>query len=93
MVVEWGPDKAASNLRKHGIRFSDVETVFFDDHAVSIPDSLSVGEDRFLLVGMDTLGRIVTISYTFRHDAVRVISARRATKRERKAYEEGIRFQ
>ena len=93
MVVEWDPDKAVSNLRKHGIRFSDVETAFFDDHAVSIPDSLSVGEDRFLLVGTDTLGRIVTISYTFRRDAVRVISARRATKRERKVYEKRIRFQ
>jgi hypothetical protein len=91
--VEWDRDKAASNFRKHGVRFSDVETVFFDDHAVSIPDSLSVGEARFLLVGMDTLGRIVTVSYTFRRDAVRVISARRATKRERKTYEKGIRFQ
>jgi hypothetical protein len=91
--VEWDPGKAASNFRKHGIRFSDVESVFYDDHAVSIPDSLSVGEERFLLVGMDALDRIVTISYIFRRDVVRIISARRATRRERKIYEKGIRFQ
>ena len=93
MGIEWDPVKAASNFRKHGIRFSDIETAFYDDRALSMPDSLSVGEERFLLVGADALGRVVTISYAFRRESIRVISARRATKSERKAYEKGVRFQ
>ncbi|HWM29369.1 MAG TPA: BrnT family toxin [Woeseiaceae bacterium] len=91
--IEWDPVKAASNFRKHGIRFSDVEPAFYDDGALSMPDTLSVGEERFLFVGTDALGRTVTISYTFRRDSIRVISARRATKSERKAYEKGVRLQ
>jgi hypothetical protein len=87
------PAKAASNLRKHGVRFSDVEAAFYDDQALSMQDSLSVGEKRFLLVGTDALGRIVTVSYAFRRESIRVISARRATKSERKAYAKGLRLQ
>ena len=91
MHIEWDPTKAAANFRKHGIRFSDLETAFYDDYGLSMPDPYS-SEDRFLLVGTDAVGRIVTVSYTWRVDCVRVISARRATRSERKLYEERLRL-
>ncbi len=92
MSVEWDPDKAASNHSKHGVRFSDVEPAFYDQYALSMPDTNSNAEDRFVLVGSDALGRIVFVSYTYRGKSIRLISARPATRHERKAYEEGIRI-
>lgn len=91
MNIEWDAAKAASNRQKHGISFSDVEPAYYDEFALSMPDPFSVSEERFLLVGADALGRIVTVSYTYRGDAIRLISARRATKSERSEYEKGIR--
>ena len=92
MRIEWIPRKAASNLRKHGIRFSDAETVLFDPVAITRDDPGSRGEVRFVTVGVDALGRIVVVVYAYRGDDIRLISARRATRREREQYEEGIRF-
>ena len=92
MEIEWDPAKARSNLTRHGISFSDVEPAFYDQFALSIPDEFSVNEERFLLVGSDAIGRIITVSYTYRNDAIRIISARSATDSERKEYEKGIRF-
>ena len=57
-----------------------------------MPDTTSLDEERFVLVGSDALGRIVFASYTYRADSIRLISARQATKRERRVYEEGTRF-
>ena len=91
MDIEWDPAKAASNLRKHGIRFSDVEPAFYDEFALTFPDPFAVSEERFLLVGADALGRVVMVLYTYRGSTVRLISARRATKSERDEYEKGIR--
>jgi len=93
MDFEWDPAKARSNLAKHGISFSDVETAFYDQYAISVPDPGASGEERFILVGMDALGTIVVVVYTYRGDSIRIISARRATRSEREGYEEGIRFQ
>ena len=90
MDFEWDPVKARSNLAKHGIRFSDVEPAFYDQHAISMPDPWASTEERFVLVGMDALARIVVVVYTYRGDSIRIISARRATKSERKTYEEGV---
>jgi uncharacterized DUF497 family protein len=90
MDFEWDPAKARSNLSKHGISFSDVETAFYDRNAISMPDSGTATEERFVLVGTDSLGTTVVVVYTYRGDAIRIISARRATKSERKSYEEGI---
>jgi len=87
MDIEWDPAKARSNLSKHGVSFSDVEPAFYDDLALSMPDEFSVAEERFLLVGRDSLGRVLAISYTYRGDSIRMISARPATKSERKNYE------
>jgi uncharacterized DUF497 family protein len=92
MDFEWDLAKARPNLAKHGIRFSDVEPAFYDQHAISMPDPGAPAEERFILVGMDALGAIVMV-YTYRSDSIRIISARRATRSERKTYEEGIRLQ
>ena len=87
MDIEWDPAKARSNLSKHGVSFSDVEPAFYDELALSMPDEFSVTEERFLLVGRDALGRVLTISYTYRGNTIRIISARPATKSERRKYE------
>jgi uncharacterized DUF497 family protein len=92
MDVEWDPAKAASNRSKHGISFSDVEPAFYDPFCQSMSDKISAGEERFLLLGSDALGRILTISYTNRGDSIRIISARLATKWERKDYEKELRL-
>jgi uncharacterized DUF497 family protein len=92
MDIEWDPGKARSNRAKHGVSFSDVEPAFYDPFALSMPDTFSASEERFVLVGTDALGRILTVSYAYRDEAVRIISARLATKSERKEYEKGIRL-
>jgi len=90
--VEWDPAKASSNLSKHGISFAEVEPAFYDEFALSMPDPFSVSEERFVLIGLDALGRILTIAYTYRGESIRIISARPATKAERESYEKGIRL-
>ena len=88
MEFEWDPRKAAANLRKHGIDFADAATVLYDELAVTVPDDRA-NEDRFVTIGMDALGRVLVVVYTWRGDRARLISARQATKRERREYEEG----
>jgi uncharacterized DUF497 family protein len=88
--VVWDPEKARLNLKKHGVRFPDAETVLFDPNALTRGDIESEGEQRFVTVGMDTLGHILVVVYTYRGKDIRLISARSATKRERSQYEEGI---
>jgi len=85
---EWDPPKAAANLRKHGIDFADAATVLYDELAITVPDDRT-NEDRFVTLGMDALGRVLVVVYTWRGERGRLISARRATKRERREYEEG----
>ncbi len=55
MEVEWDPNKAATNLQKHGVRFSDAEAVLFDPNALSFEDTTAQGEQRFVVIGMDHL--------------------------------------
>jgi uncharacterized DUF497 family protein len=88
MNYEWDENKAASNLRKHDILFSDAVAVFEDEMALSREDTDSLGEQRFVLTGIDFMGRILTVIYTYRYGTIRLISARRATKKERKIYEQ-----
>ena len=92
MHVEWDPAKAGSNLAKHGISFWDVEPAFNDKLAITIPDEYSIFEERFELIGADALGRLLTVSYTYRNNSIRIISARLSTKSERRIYEKGIRL-
>ena len=82
--------KAASNVRKHGVSFDEAGSVFLDPLAVSGPDpDHSVGESRYITFGMSSLGRLLAVSHTYRPDAIRIISARRVTRAERRIYEEG----
>ena len=90
--VEWDPAKARSNLAKHGISFADADTIFDDEFAISKPDIGLAGEQRFAVIGTDALGRILVVSYTYRRNGFRIISARRATQSERKEYGKRIRF-
>ena len=86
MGPQWDQRKAVANLRKHGIDFADAATVLHDDYAVTIPDDRS-DEARFITTGMDALGRVLVVVYTWKADDVRIISARSATPRERGQYE------
>ena len=88
MNYEWDENKAASNLRKHGILFSDAVAVFEDEMALSREDIDAFEEQRFVVTGMDFIGRILTVAHTYRYGTIRLISARRATKKERKTYEQ-----
>ncbi len=90
MEVEWNPAKAASNLQKHGIHFSDAEAVLFDPNAISFEDESAEREQRFVAVGLDHLGCVLVVIYTYRDNNIRLISARPATRRERHSYESGI---
>jgi uncharacterized DUF497 family protein len=82
---EWDPRKAASNLRKHGIKFADSVGVLEDVRAITLRDD-AYGEERWVTIGTDGLARILTVVYTWRGSAIRIISARLATARECKEY-------
>jgi uncharacterized DUF497 family protein len=90
MRIRWDPLKAESNVRKHKVRFSDAEPVLFDPAAVTREDEDATEEQRFVTIGRDSLDRILVVAYTYRGEEIRIISARRATPRERKSYEEGV---
>jgi uncharacterized DUF497 family protein len=90
MDVTWDPKKAESNFQKHKVRFSDAETVLFDPLALTIHDQDVDGEQRFVTVGSDAIGRILVTVYTYRGSTIRLISARKATPTERRQYEKGI---
>ena len=87
MEFEWDPKKAEANRRKHGIEFLDAVIVFDDDRAVTLLDE-HPREERYVTFGMDAQGRVLAVSYAVRGDTVRVISARKATPRERAQYED-----
>ena len=87
LSYEWDPNKAIANIEKHGIDFADAVTVFDDLNAVTIDDP-NYEEQRFITMAMDAFGRILVVAYTWRGDIIRIISARKATKRECKQYEE-----
>lgn len=87
MEYEWDPAKNRANLAKHGIDFADAVAVFEDDFALTRPDTGSRGESRFVTVGVDGFGRHLVVVFTDRSTRIRIISARVATKPERKAYE------
>lgn len=90
MIVEWDNRKAAANLRKHGVSFEEAVTALEDTLAVTYRDPDHSDEElRFLTFGVSSTGRILVVAHTDREDAVRLISARPATRSERRAYEEG----
>lgn len=89
MVFKWDPRKAAANLKKHRIDFHEAATVLNDVLSTTFPDTdQSRTELRYVTIGMSTRGRILVVVHTEEGDAVRIISARRATRDERRFYEE-----
>ena len=90
MKFEWDSAKAAGNLGKHAVSFDEGATVFLDQLAVSGPDpDHSFEESRYITFGISSLGHLLAVSHTYRQGAIRLISARRVTRAERKLYEEG----
>jgi uncharacterized protein len=88
---EWDPAKAFENVSNHGVECAEAMTVFGDPLEVVIPDpDHSIGERRFLSVGLSSAGRLLVVAYTERQQRIRLISAREATARERKTYESTI---
>jgi uncharacterized DUF497 family protein len=89
MYFEWDPQKARANRAKHGVSFEEAMGAFLDPLSITILDPDHSGrEDRFVLVGQSSSGRLLAVVHTDRGDAIRLISARRATRRERRTYEQ-----
>ncbi len=88
MRYQWDQNKASSNKSKHGIEFADAISVFADDLAITLFDE-RFAEERFITLGIDAFNRILVVVYTIRDEEIRLISARKATKNERRQYEEG----
>ena len=87
MKFEWNASKAELNLQKHGVDFADAVIALEDTLAATVPDPDSSGEDRYITMGTDALERLLVVSYTWRGETLRIISARQATPRERRQYE------
>ena len=87
---EWDVAKAALNLKKHGVSFYEAKSVFYDENAIQFYDDTNslLGEDRFLMLGVSTLSNLLIVCHCGRNDGntIRIISARNATKNERKYY-------
>ena len=87
MEIEWDSDKADSNLKKHGVSFEEAATALLDPMALAQEDAASEGEQRWVLIGMSAQMRLLTVVYTLRRqDRVRLISARKAARKEAKYY-------
>jgi len=85
----WDPRKAAANLRKHDVGFGEATTAFDDPLSVTIVDpDHSTDEQRFLLLGLSNRRRLVVVAHSERGESIRIVSARRANRRERRIYEE-----
>jgi uncharacterized protein len=89
MNFEWNPEKATLNVRKHGVSFDEAATVFGDPLSLTYHDpDHSWEEERYVTVGTSQSGRLLIVAHTDRGENVRIISARTATRREQKKYEE-----
>lgn len=89
MEFEWDEEKAAANLKKHTISFEEAKTVFADSFSITIDDSEhSTDEHRFIDIGASASEEILVVTYTERELIIRLISCRKATRAERKIYEE-----
>ena len=87
---EWDPEKAESNLLRHGVAFAEAATVFFDPLSITVPDPVHSGdENRFVITGLSYGQRHLVVVHVDRGDRIRIISARLATPSERNRYESG----
>lgn len=90
LQFEWDPAKARTNARKHGVTFDEALTVFGDLLSLTIPDPGALTlEQRFAQIGLSSHGRLLVVIHRDRGDTIRLISARPATRAERRTYEEG----
>lgn len=90
LQFEWDSKKARANERKHGITFEEASTIFDDPLSITIHDPAhSIGEDRFITVGTSVTGRLIVVVHTEHGDTIRIISARNATRNEKRQYEQG----
>ena len=90
MEFEWDPNKASSNLRKHKVSFEEASTALSDPMAATGADpDHSIGEFRYVTFGISESGRLLVVAHTEQSETIRIISARLASKREKKIYEEG----
>ena len=87
MDYQWDPKKAEINYKKHGVDFADAVGVFEDEWSLTIKEQIAEGEQRFMTIGVDFLGHVIVVVYTYRGEDVRIISARPATRAERNVYE------
>jgi len=90
MSPEFDPEKNAANIAKHGVSLADGDGVLLDPLAVTIEDSAALDEQRWITVGANSLGLLMVVVWTERGEEIRLISARPATLKERRAYEKGI---
>ena len=90
MEIEYDNRKAKVNFKKHSVSFDEAATCFHDELALSIEDVYSRGESRWALIGMSVRARLITVVYTVRNDKIRIISARKSTKREIQDYAQRI---
>lgn len=90
MNIDWDPNKARANSANHGVLFSDAEAELYDPNGITRENDRAEGEQRFVTLGLDALVRALVVVYTYRGDAIRIISARRATRNEVRAHERGI---
>ena len=89
IAFEWDRRKDAANLRKHGVGFAEASTVFDDPLSIAIPDpDYTIDEERFVIIGMSSQRSLLIVVHTIRGERIRLISARSATKQERRNYEE-----
>ena len=89
IAFEWDRRKDSANRRKHGVGFAEASTVFDDPLSITIPDpDLARDEERFLIIGLSSRRSLLVVVHTIRGEQIRVISARVATKHERRKYEE-----
>ena len=90
LKFEWDEEKASANISKHGVSFEEAASVFGDVFAITFPDpDHSEGEKRMLTFGISQENRLLVVVHTERGRAVRIVSARKATRRERGIYEHG----
>ena len=88
MDFEWDPDKNAANIQKHGIDFADAVSVLYDEIALTIEDDIDEEEQRFVTIGIDAYARALVVVHCVRDKKIRMISARKATKKDMKYYGE-----
>ena len=89
MIFEWDKRKATTNLKKHGVSFEEAKSVFYDANAILVDDpDNSQDEDRFILLGFSSKARFTVVCHCYREDdyVIRIISARKATKKESTSY-------